>query len=295
MNDTEPRYVKVHTLANRFEADVITEALNEEGIPVMLRSFMETPYSGLFVPQKGWGRIMVPEEWVDRAKEIISGFVEKNETAGRASTDDRQIAAGLWDNLRRADPREVASRARAGYEDKENAYVVPFLNTAVLCHPDTEEIEILDGPADLSRLSEDSRLTVLVLQYLLHAKDEPPAGIRLRARDLIRGDGSFNYCMLPTEAFCDAFDEHPEILIETAERLGGERTEGEGLSLRFIFFPRIPLSIVFLKGDRTRKPSLEVLFDKTVTDHLGSAEPVPDLVSVFVDALLDAAAPSTGS
>ena len=107
MTEEQLQYVKVHTLSNRFEADVIADALRQEGIPVLVRSFEETPYAGLFVPQKGWGRIMVPKEMVDLAREIISRLAEKEEAGDMPPGGDLQIDPGLWDALRKADPREI--------------------------------------------------------------------------------------------------------------------------------------------------------------------------------------------
>ncbi len=103
----ETQYVKVHTLSNRFEADVIADALRQEGIPVLVRSFEETPYTGLFVPQKGWGRIMVPKEMADLAREIISGLSGNRRIGDLPLAGDLQIDPRLWDALRKADPGEI--------------------------------------------------------------------------------------------------------------------------------------------------------------------------------------------
>ena len=64
-------WVRLYTLGNRFEADLLLHALEQEGILVRLRSYEETPYDGLFVPQRGWGALFVPEEEEDRARELI--------------------------------------------------------------------------------------------------------------------------------------------------------------------------------------------------------------------------------
>ena len=150
MTETQSKYVKVHTLSNRFEADVITEALRQEGIPVIVRSFEETPYTGLFIPQKGWGRIMVPKEMADLAREIISGLAEEIESDDLSSAGDLHIDPRLWDAVRQADPREITARAAVEYDREESVYVVPFLNTVVLCYPETEEIEVIGRLAGFS-------------------------------------------------------------------------------------------------------------------------------------------------
>ncbi len=67
----ENRGCLVHVPESRFEADIITEALEREGIPVLCRVHEETAYDGLFIPQRGWASILVPKSWKERALEII--------------------------------------------------------------------------------------------------------------------------------------------------------------------------------------------------------------------------------
>jgi len=55
-------FVKIFVVENKFEADLLSQALQKEGVPVMVRTFSDTAYDGLYIPQKGWAAIMVPEE-----------------------------------------------------------------------------------------------------------------------------------------------------------------------------------------------------------------------------------------
>jgi hypothetical protein len=64
--------VRVHTVENRFEADLLVQALRQENIPVLLRRFEETAYDGLFVTQMGWGAILVPGDYEEEAARVIS-------------------------------------------------------------------------------------------------------------------------------------------------------------------------------------------------------------------------------
>ncbi len=74
MVDQKGSFEKIHTAPNRFEADIIVGALQDEGIPVHLRVHEEIAYDGIFIPQMGWGSILVPEEMVERAREIVSSL-----------------------------------------------------------------------------------------------------------------------------------------------------------------------------------------------------------------------------
>ncbi len=65
-------FVKVAALENEFEAEVIKDALEKEQIPTIIRSFKDTAYDGIYILQKGWGNVLVPEEYKDKAKQIVS-------------------------------------------------------------------------------------------------------------------------------------------------------------------------------------------------------------------------------
>lgn len=64
-------FVPVRTVDDQFAAEVIRDALEKEGIPVMLRSFSDTSFDGIYIPQKGWGMILVPGEFRQQAENII--------------------------------------------------------------------------------------------------------------------------------------------------------------------------------------------------------------------------------
>jgi hypothetical protein len=69
--ETAEEFLPVKTAEDQFAAEVFRNALEEEGVPVIVRSFSETSFDGIFIPQKGWGLILVPKEFFDRAQQII--------------------------------------------------------------------------------------------------------------------------------------------------------------------------------------------------------------------------------
>ncbi len=98
----ESKFVSIYTLANRFEADLLMDALHREGVPAILRSFEETPYDGLFVPQRGWGQIQVPEEYVSEAHEVMTPLVQDLQSQG-LDEDTYETDPSAWDELAKAD------------------------------------------------------------------------------------------------------------------------------------------------------------------------------------------------
>lgn len=65
------KWVKAGIVENRFEGDRISQVLQEAEIPFMIRSFLDTAYDGLYIPQKGWGMVMVPEDRLSEAERMI--------------------------------------------------------------------------------------------------------------------------------------------------------------------------------------------------------------------------------
>ncbi len=65
------QWAKVGTVENRFEGDRISQALKEAGIRFLIKSFLDTAYDGLYIPQKGWGAVMVSEKNKEEAERLI--------------------------------------------------------------------------------------------------------------------------------------------------------------------------------------------------------------------------------
>ncbi len=81
------RWIKAGTVDNRFEGDRVSQALNEAEIPFLMKSFLDTAYDGLYVPQKGWGAVMVPREFEDEAKRVISDVKKTFKEEGEDETE----------------------------------------------------------------------------------------------------------------------------------------------------------------------------------------------------------------
>lgn len=64
------KWIKLITLDNRFQADLLTDALEKCHIPLLVREYKDTAYDGLFVTQKGWGTVMVDAARLEEAKTI---------------------------------------------------------------------------------------------------------------------------------------------------------------------------------------------------------------------------------
>jgi len=54
------------------QTELVRAALEEAGIQPLIEEIHDTAYDGLFVPQKGWGRVRVLRSDLARAKEALA-------------------------------------------------------------------------------------------------------------------------------------------------------------------------------------------------------------------------------
>ena len=73
--DADEVFVRVAVAGDRFEADVMKDALEKEGMPVLVRDFQDTSFDGIYVSQKGFAVIEVPEECKDKALKVLDSLV----------------------------------------------------------------------------------------------------------------------------------------------------------------------------------------------------------------------------
>lgn len=68
--------IKAATLENRFETDLIVDALEKEGIEYVVKPFQDSAYDGIFVTQKGYAMLLVEEERREQAESIVAEIRE---------------------------------------------------------------------------------------------------------------------------------------------------------------------------------------------------------------------------
>ena len=63
-------------LEGPFHGHMVTHVLEREGIPFSLRSNVDTAYSKIFLPSRGWGVVMVLDSDLDRADQAVRAVME---------------------------------------------------------------------------------------------------------------------------------------------------------------------------------------------------------------------------
>ncbi|MCK8602590.1 DUF3786 domain-containing protein [Desulfoferrobacter suflitae] len=277
MTQEDPQFVSIHTVADRFEADLIMHALEKEEIHAILRTFEETPYNGLFVSQRGWGRVLVAEEDVTKAREVIDPLIQDLQKT-RLYSDPSELDPLLWENLRQADPRRICINAQIRYDSEAQGYTFSLLNGTFVCLPHQQTIEVLHP---LPHPDLNFEFYLVVLHYLLEAQNVPLSATWISEKDIPGGQMFFRGPhKFPTEPLLALFGRKPEIFRAAAQSLGGTPVEMGDLGYRLWAFPRIPLLFVLWEGDEEFEPALHIRFNSTVTSQLESLDSIWALVNV---------------
>lgn len=77
--------VIAHRLRDRFEQEVLHQALEQEGIVHEMRLSFEYAYSFLFEMQQGYGAVLVRQDDAVQARELIEAILATDEVAAAAA------------------------------------------------------------------------------------------------------------------------------------------------------------------------------------------------------------------
>lgn len=272
-------WVFLYTLANRFEADVLSDVLEKNGVPYLVRSFVETAYDGLFVPQRGWGQILVPAEFLSTARKLVVSVLESL-TSPKLYESLDELDPSLWDQLERRDPQDVCRRAAVTWNVSNQSYRIPFLAGAFTCVPSHKTIFPEQG---LAWPTVDFQTGLVLLHYLLEAQDLPLSGRWISEKDIPSGHQFFTGPhALPLDAVVRRVADAPHRLAETSKALGGVPVPAGDMGFAFVVLPRVPVQCLYWHGDGEFPPSLTLRFDATISKHLPALDTIWALVNVFV-------------
>jgi hypothetical protein len=275
-------FTSIHTLANRFEADILLDALMKEGISAFVRSFEETAYDGLFVCQRGWGWIMVPEEVSSQALQIIKPLIEHIQSK-TIYVNPSEVDPLLWERLSNADPESICRNALVAYDSKLPAYVVSFLNAEFLCSFEQRCIEPL--AAD-TFTTPDFQFYLVLLNYLLEAQPTELSGRLIGEKEIPGGEVFFRGPHgLPLAPLTALFGRQPDRFRTVAETMGGTQVQMGDLAFRFRVLPRIPVVLILWEGDDEFESEMLFRFDSTITSQLERLDAIWALANVFSKSL----------
>jgi hypothetical protein len=181
----------------------------------------------------------------------------------------RPTDSDYWDEFARLNPETVCIRTLADYQVKQRAYTLPVLNQDYLILPHQRRIERLTEGGALTEEDLTKEFTLMVLFYLLHAKNIPLARKWISEKDLPGGATFFRGPhALSVELVEKKYGQNLESFIEAGNLLGGIPVRFGDKSIALDVFPRIPIIYILWMGDEEFPPKAGVLFDASIESHL---------------------------
>ncbi len=110
---------------------------------------------------------------------------------------------------------------------------------------------------------------ILLLHYLTQAKGSPLANEVIAYKQLPEGINYFpTFYKRAIKPLIDHFGKQPQLLIATAEKLGGYKADYGDAAVTINAFKLVPVTLVLWQGDEEFPPTGNILFDATISDYL---------------------------
>lgn len=178
------------------------------------------------------------------------------------------IDSDYWDEFARLDPETVCTRTLADYQVKQRGYTLPVLNEDYVIFPHRREIRRLIAGGTPREEGLTREFVLMVLFYLIHAKNIPLARKWISERDLPSGEVFFRGPhALSVDLIERKYGEDPEGFIEAGKLLGGTAVRFGDKSIALDVFPRIPLIYILWIKDEEFPSRVGVLFDASIESH----------------------------
>jgi len=179
-----------------------------------------------------------------------------------------------WDLLSGLDPADVCVRTLADHDSATGSYTVRVFNIPVRVTPVGRTFEAHGAGGDwlLGRMGYFSRLSIL--HYMVGAKAVPPVGRLVKPVDL-KG-GALYYAgshVLPLPALAARYGGDAAAFLAQGQGFGGVKRSLGDVAVELVPFPRLPVTLVFWRGDDEFEARADLLFDATADQHVP-----PDIV-----------------
>ncbi len=184
-----------------------------------------------------------------------------------ARIDDYRAARALVQKeLAQADPREVARRSWAAYEERhgEAGLVLPYFGRAHWIRWPDLRVDYLEGEGEVNIQEQ-----ILMLHYLHQTKGDPVTGMAIDFRQVPAGQ--FYYSAFVGRAktpLLKVFGHNLELYRRVAGAMGGRLTAHGDLAMTYQALPLVPITHVLFGGDAEFPPDANILFDQSIVTHL---------------------------
>jgi len=152
----------------------------------------------------------------------------------------------------------------AQYKATQKSIYIDHLNR-------TYRIHLPDGDVTLVKRDETVpiRDKILILHYFLRAKGTPLSGKTITYKELPDGINYYpTFFKRAIHPIVSNFGSEPNRLLDTAQMLGGHKSDYGDAAVTIDAFNRVPITPVLWQGSEEFAPEGNILFDSTISDYL---------------------------
>ena len=173
-----------------------------------------------------------------------------------------------WDRLSQLSPADVCNRTGALYHPSREGFVLPVYNLRYLVLPKAQKILRVEWNDQTVEEELHPHFSLMVLVYLVEAKEIEPAYTWVSEKDLKGGSTFFRGPHgLQFSELEERYGRNPEAFLQAGKRLGGSEILYADKAFALEVFPKVPLAFLLWKGDEEFSPRISVLFDSTISSH----------------------------
>ena len=170
-----------------------------------------------------------------------------------------------FQELSEQNPIEVCQRAKCSYDDTKKNYEIPIWGDLFKIYPaqaviecDNERHEKLHPYFDL-----------FIVHYLLKVKEIELANQWISEKDIPGGSTFFRGPHeIPTSLIADQFNGDIEGFKNRCEQFMGNPLNLADAAFVFKIAPRVPVAVLYWRGDDEFPTESKILYDRTIYDHL---------------------------
>jgi hypothetical protein len=188
----------------------------------------------------------------------------QEEIKTKAATNDL-----YWEKLSKLHPTDVCNRAEAIYNPSKEGFVLAVYNQRYLILPKTKKILRLEWNDQSVEEDLPPIFCLIVLVYLIEAKEIKPTHTWISEKDLKGGSTFFRGPhRLQVDELENLFGRDPDAFLKAGARLGGSEILYGDKGFCLEVFPKVPLAYILWKGNHEFPPRMSVMFDSTIESHL---------------------------
>jgi hypothetical protein len=162
-------------------------------------------------------------------------------------------------------PEDVCKRALCTYNEKDLYYTIFAWGDHYSIFP--RENKIIRVSINLPEPHEF--FTLFIIQYLLRSKEIALSNEWISEKDIPGGEAFFRGPHeIPCRVISDRYGNDLSLFRKQCENLNGINLDMADAAYSFSITSRIPVAVLYWKGDDEFPPEAKILYDKTISDHL---------------------------